>query len=70
MTPITIAAAATGTITNESLERVLFRAKTLLPLEYQSRKVAITIRPIETRKCAPTIQEFRPVNTVIPPKTA
>jgi hypothetical protein len=65
-----ITAIETGTIRIDRRERALLPSSLLLPLEYQSRKVAIEIRTMETKKCAPTIQELRPVRTVTPPRRA
>jgi hypothetical protein len=67
---MTMTKAAVGNISLETIEIELFGSSLRLPRAYQTKKVAIAIRIIETRKCAPTIQEFRPVRTVIPPRIA
>jgi hypothetical protein len=43
-------AIAVGTIKNEMRERALLATSLLLPLEYQTRKVAMAISNIETKK--------------------
>jgi hypothetical protein len=45
-----MASAAVGTIKNEMIDRALLLSSLGLDLEYQTKKVAMTIRTIETRK--------------------
>jgi hypothetical protein len=45
-----ITAIAVGTTKNEMRERALLASSLLLPIEYQSRKVAMAISTIETKK--------------------